>query len=86
MIKTLIVIAIVALAISTIGAGTPAPPQPLVMGIKDVSSGTMTTSVPDAGSGDFLIIDGVRDYKAPDGVVDSTEFVRIDFPQYSRFH
>lgn len=74
------------LAISTIGAGKPAPPQGIQFGIKDVSFGQKTTAVPEGASGDFVIVDGYRDYKAPDSVIDSTDFDKVDFPQYSRFH
>jgi len=84
--KVFIVIAVVALAISTIGAGASAPPQGIRFGISDVTIGKQNTALPDGGSGDFLVVDGYREYKAPDGVIDSTEPNQIDFPQYSRFH
>jgi hypothetical protein len=84
--KTFLIIAIVALAISTVGAGYGGKPQTLQFGIKDVSFSPKTTSVPEAGSGDFYVVDGYRDYKAPNSVLDSTTSDQIDFPQYSRFH
>ena len=76
----------IVLLISTVFAGTISNAQPVKVGVSGVTSASDTATNPvDGLSGDFYIVDGYRNYKAPTRVVDSNNTDRVDFPQMGRF-
>jgi hypothetical protein len=84
--RNFIIATAIVIAISTVYAGTMGNPQPVKVGVSGVSCNAATaTNPPDGLSGDFYIVDGYRQYKGPDKVVDSDTTDRVDFPQMGRF-
>jgi hypothetical protein len=71
---------------STAFSGNINDPQPVKVGVQEVTCASATaTNPPDGLSGDFYIVDGYRNYRGPSQVIDSNKTDRVDFPQMGRF-